>query len=74
MEGGPGLVTSGVVLVIALAFGVIANLQTRRPYERRIHGVPWVAVQFIAVVIAAILIMHVAGLVTGHEFTGRAPY
>jgi len=74
MEGGPSLVTSSVVLAIALACGVVANLQMRRPYERRIHGVPWVAVQFIAVVIAAILIMHIAGLVTGHEFTGRAPY
>lgn len=74
MEGGPGLVTSGVVLAIALVLCVIANLQTRRPYERRIHGVPWVAVQFIGVVVAAILIMHIAGLVTGHAFTGRAPY
>jgi hypothetical protein len=74
MPGGPGLLTSGIVLAIALALGVVANLQTRRPYERRIHGVPWVAVQFVAVVICAILIMHIAGLVTGHEFTGRAPY
>lgn len=74
MEGGPGLATSAIVLAIALVLGVAANLQMRRPYERRIHGVPWVAVQFIAVVIAAILIMHIAGLVTGHEFTGRAPY
>ncbi|MBI2256783.1 MAG: hypothetical protein HYU58_19335 [Proteobacteria bacterium] len=74
MPGGPGLLTSGIVLGLALVLGVLANLQTRRPYELRIHGVPWVAVQFAAVVISAILIMHIAGLVTGHEFTGRAPY
>lgn len=74
MSGGPNLVVSGVLLAVAIAIGVASNLQLRRPYERRIHGVPWVAIQFAAAVIACIFIMHIVSLATGHQFTGRTPY
>ncbi len=74
MTGGPNLLLSGIVFVISAVAGVIANLQMRRPYERRMRGVPWLAVQFVAMVICFALTMHMLGLVTGHEFTGRAPY
>ncbi|WP_374652710.1 hypothetical protein [Dongia sp.] len=74
MPGGPGLLISSAVFVTALALAALANLQMRRPYERRMHGIPWVAVQFVAVVVCFTLILHIAGLLTGHEFKGRAPY
>ncbi|WP_374381492.1 hypothetical protein [Dongia sp.] len=74
MPGGPGLFASAAIFLTALACGIVANLQMRRPYERRIHGVPWFAIQFVAVVICFTLILHMASLITGHEFKGRAPY
>jgi len=74
MSGEPNIVFSGILLAVAMAIGIAANLQLRRPYERRIHGVPWVAVQFAAAVIVCIFIMHIVSLATGHQFTGRAPY
>lgn len=74
MPGGPGLFVSASIFLAALVCAVLANLQMRRPYERRVRGVPWLAIQFVAVVICFTLILHMAGLITGHEFKGRAPY
>ncbi|WP_374309033.1 hypothetical protein [Dongia sp.] len=74
MPGGPGLLASSIVFLIALGLGVTANLQMRRPYERRWHGIPWFAIQFIAVVICFTLIMHIGSLLAGHELGGRTRY
>lgn len=74
MPGGPGILVSVIVFAIALAFGVTANVQMRRPYERRIHGIPWMAIQFVAVVICFTLIMHVASLLAGRDLGGGKPY
>ena len=67
MVGGPNLIASLSILGIALIFAVLANLQMRRPYERRIHGVPWLAVQFIAIAISFVMAAHLISLMMGHD-------
>ena len=61
MVGGPGYIVSISALLAALGVAILANIQMRLPYERRIRGVPWLGLQFVAVVI--VLIMMV-----GHDF------
>jgi hypothetical protein len=67
MVGGPSLLVSLTTLVIALGCAVFANLQMRRPYERRIHGVPWLAVQFVAIAICFVMMAHLISLLMGHD-------
>lgn len=67
MIGGPSLTVSLSVFAIALAVTVLANLQMRRPYERRIHGVPWLALQFIAIAICFVMAAHLISLLMGHD-------
>ena len=67
MVGGPSLSVSWVAFGIALTFAILANLQMRRPYERRIRGVPWLAVQFIAIAICFVMAAHLVSLVMGHD-------
>lgn len=55
------------ILVIALGVAVLANLQMRRPYERRIHGVPWLALQFVAIAICFVMTAHLISLLMGHD-------
>lgn len=54
-------------LGIALAVAVLANLQMRRPYERRVHGVPWLAVQFVAIALCFVMAAHLVSLLLGHD-------
>jgi hypothetical protein len=74
MPGGPGLLASSLVFLLALCLGVLANWQMRRPYERRWWGVPWLAIQFLSVVVCFTLIMHIASLLVGHELGGGRSY
>lgn len=67
MVGGPSLIASLSTLGVAFAFAVLANLQMRRPYERRIHGVPWLAVQFVALAICFVMAAHLVSLLMGHD-------
>lgn len=67
MPGGPDLSTSIVVLLVALAIAGLANWQLRRDYLQRIRGVPWIAVQFLAVAVALVIAAHLVTLVTGHD-------
>lgn len=67
MIGAPGLIVTLSTLGIALAIAVLANLQMRRPYERRIHGVPWLAVQFIATALCFAMAAHLVSLLMGHD-------
>lgn len=71
MVGGPSLAVSLTVLGIAFACAVIANLQMRRPYERRIHGVPWLAVQFLAIAICFVMAAHLVSLLMGHDLNSN---
>jgi hypothetical protein len=69
---GPDLTTSLAALVLALAFGGLANWQLRRPAELRLWPVvPWLGVQFIAAAAVLVLAGHVISLLTGHPFGGR---
>lgn len=58
-------------LGIALAVAVLANLQVRRPYERRVHGVPWLAVQFVAIALCFVMAAHLVSLLMGHDLHSR---
>ena len=75
LVGGPGFIVSIGALLAALGFAVFANLQMRLPYERRIRGVPWLGLQFIAVVNILIMMTHIVTLLVGHDFHGgRSAY
>jgi ribose/xylose/arabinose/galactoside ABC-type transport system permease subunit len=65
--GGPSLVVTLSMLGLAFAIAVLANLQMRRPYERRIHGVPWLVIQFVAVAICFVMAAHLVSLLMGRE-------
>jgi hypothetical protein len=67
MIGGPSLLTSLWILGAALAFAMLANLQMRRPYERRVHGVPWLAIQFLAIAICFVMAAHLLSIFMGHD-------
>lgn len=68
----PGLHTTVVTLVIALAIAALANWQMRRPFERRwLPVLPWLGVQFLAVTIAIIMLAHLMSLLVGHEWGHR---
>lgn len=70
----PNLVTSIAILAVSLILGLLANLQMRLPYERRIRGIPWITIQFVSIVVVCIFIMHIVGLITGYQFSGRIGY
>lgn len=71
LPGGPGLDVSTGILVGALAVAGFANWQLRRDYLKRIHGVPWLAVQFVAAAILLLMAAHIVSLLTGIELKGR---
>lgn len=62
-------------LVIAFGFAALANWQMRRSFERRwLPVVPWLGVQFIAVLVLLVMAAHLISLLTGHPFgRGYAP-
>jgi len=74
VTGGPGLAVSLGVIVAAICVAGIATWQLRRPYERRIHGVPWFALQFLAAAAFFVMAAHLVSLLTGHPLQGRAGY
>ncbi len=71
MVGGPGLVVSLTTFVAALGCAILANLQMRRPYERRVRGVPWLGVQFVAVLTCIVMMSHIVTLLLGHDPHGN---
>ena len=62
-------------LAIAFGFAALANWQMRRPFDRRwLPVVPWLGVQFIAVLVLLVMAAHLISLLTGHPFgRGYAP-
>jgi len=68
---GPSFVASSIGLLAALAFALLANWQSRLPYEKRIRMVPWLGIQFFAFAVSVILLAHLVSLGTGHDFLGR---
>lgn len=75
MLGGPSLLLSFSVFVVALMVAAFANYQLRRDYIDRIKGVPWFAVQFVAAAICFVMAAHVISLLTGQPLhSSRAGY
>jgi hypothetical protein len=67
MPGGPSLMVSVSILVVALLAAGFANYQLRRDYIKRIRGVPWFGVQFVAAAICLVMTAHLVTLLTGHD-------
>lgn len=71
----PDLTTTLSVIAGALMVGSFANWQMRRPFDRRaLPMVPWLGVQFLAALIAIVMVAHLISLVTGHDFQSRYGY
>ncbi|MDP6351118.1 MAG: hypothetical protein QF926_07220 [Alphaproteobacteria bacterium] len=64
-------VTVIILVVAVIAFG-IANRLSRTPVERRrISGLPYGMIQFVALVAAVLMIAHLVTLLTGQPLKGR---
>ena len=60
------------VLGVALVVFAIANLLSRRPpVLGQVRMVPYTALQFVALLVAVLMLAHLVTLVTGKPFTGR---
>jgi len=71
----PDLTVSLAVLVLAVAFGGLANWQLRKPAHQRLWPiVPWLAVQFVAVAAFLVFGAHLITLLSGHHFSSRNGY
>jgi len=71
----PDLPTTLGVMLAALAVGVFANVQLRRPFHRRaLPMIPWMGIQFLVAVVAIVMAAHLVSLVTGHDFQSRYGY
>ena len=64
-------VTLGIILAAVVIFG-LANYKSRQPYEpgKRLY-VPYLAIQFAAVLTIILMLGHLVSLLTGRPFTGR---
>ena len=61
-----------IVLGLAVALLVLATWQARRKREPgKLPIIPWVGVQYVAVVVIIIVGIHVVGLLTGQDLKGR---
>lgn len=71
----PDLTTTLSIFGAAVAVIAFANWQLRRPFERRFLPIlPWFGVQFVAAVIAIVMLGHLVSLLTGQEFKSRYGY
>lgn len=60
------------ILLIAVVIAGIANYQARKPAEPgRVRWVPYVGVQFLAILIMVLMLAHLVSLVTGQPLVGR---
>ena len=60
------------ILLIAVVIAGIANYQARKPAEpERVRWVPYVGVQFLAILIMVLMLAHLVSLVTGQPLVGR---
>ncbi len=65
----PGWETTLIVLGIALGLGGLANWQLRRPFDRRwLKLAPWTGIQFLALLVAVLMLAHAMTLATGKPF------
>lgn len=61
-----------IVLVISAAVFGFANWRARKPYEPgKPDMVPWVPIQFAAILGVVLMLAHLVSLLTGQPLTGR---
>lgn len=61
-----------VILAVCVAILGIAQIRERRPYEPgRITLVPWVPLQFLAMMGMILMLAHLVSLLTGEPLVGR---
>ncbi len=69
MGYGPTLTILGIAVVVFVA----ANLISRRPPPLgEVRLVPYAAIQFIALLVAILMLAHLVTLITGTPFVGRS--
>lgn len=60
------------VLAVALVIAALANYKSRRPLELgKVQWIPYLGVQFAAILVVVLMIGHLITLLTGQPFTGR---
>jgi hypothetical protein len=71
----PNLITTLSILASALIVAGLANWQLRRPVtDRFLPILPWLGIQFVAALIAIVMLGHLVTLLTGQEFKSRFGY
>lgn len=61
------------ILGIAVAGFLVANIMSRRPPPLgEVRLVPYSAIQFVALLVAILMLAHLVTLFTGKPFVGRA--
>jgi len=66
------LVPTLIVLAVCLAVLGIGQLRERRRYEPgRISLIPWVPLQFVAMIGMIVMLAHLVTLLTGEPLVGR---
>ena len=71
----PSLITTLAILAAALLVAGLANWQLRRPVsDRLLPFLPWLGVQFLAALVAIVMLGHLVTLLTGQEFKSRYGY
>lgn len=61
-----------IILAVCIAVLVAAQIRERRRYEPgRVSLIPWVPLQFIAMLGVMLMLAHVISLLTGEPFVGR---
>jgi hypothetical protein len=66
------LIPTLLILAVCVAVLIAAQIRERRRYRPgRISLIPWVPLQFIAVLGVMLMLAHVISLLTGEPFAGR---
>ncbi|MDH3235981.1 MAG: hypothetical protein OEQ29_20855 [Alphaproteobacteria bacterium] len=66
------LIPTLIVLAICVAILGIAQIRERRRYEPgRISLIPWVPLQFLAMMGVIVMLAHLVSLLTGEPLVGR---
>ncbi|MDX1711681.1 MAG: hypothetical protein R3316_11165 [Rhodovibrionaceae bacterium] len=69
------LEVTSIVLGVAVALGLAANLMSRRRLEPgRVRLVPYTAIQFLCLAVAVVMLAHLISLLTGTPLPGRVGF
>ncbi len=67
-----GLTLTLVILGVALLAGIFANVQSRRPPDpTKPRMLPYLGIQFCAILVVILMTAHLITLLTGKPFVGR---